>query len=707
MRGECEAGVEKIAILGGGMAALTAAFELTKKPDWKKQYAITVYQMGWRLGGKGASGRNPQCNDRIEEHGLHVWLGFYHHAFRLIRECYAEHQKHSETSPGAWREAFMPCNQLAGIEYQDDKRMPWVVNFPELPGLPGDDAAEENPGLWQVLRRVLQFMTAFDRRAGGVFAESDQSGKSSRLRTALLRETWTGLKNKIQWGGVAVLEMLFVALTLLGGKARRPSGFSRRAISWLLDRCLQDGWRKVEGRLTTDTTARRSWIMLDFFVATLRGIHAEGIADFNGMVRLDEYDFREFLSKYGASELTLNSPVVCGFYNLGFAYLQGNKSQPCLAAGVILRFSLLMFFSYRGAMFWKMRAGMGDAVFVPIYEVLKRRGVRFEFFHKVQNLGLTGEGESIGTILLHRQAQTKGDVPYDPLIAVNGTSCWPHQPRFEQLVNGDAMAHAGTDFESDYETWPHCEALTLHKGRDFDTVILGISIAALAKITPDLMAANPRFQDMVTRVPTVQTCAMQLWLKPNLEQLGWDSRTCLFDGDREVMSTWSDMSHLIPVESWRQGEVGHLAYFCSVMEELSFPTVPNSSKAAESLAMAHARAQGLAMLDSLGQLWPGGADEQVNSRLDRDHLVGDQDPVEAQFFKANINLSDRYVLAAKGTTKFRLRTDQSGFANLFLAGDWTDNGINYGCIEAATISGIQAAKAVSKKYASQEALSRS
>ncbi|NJL43283.1 MAG: NAD(P)-binding protein [Pseudanabaena sp. SU_2_4] len=41
---------QKIAILGGGMAALTAAFELTSRSDWQEKYEITVYQMGWRLG---------------------------------------------------------------------------------------------------------------------------------------------------------------------------------------------------------------------------------------------------------------------------------------------------------------------------------------------------------------------------------------------------------------------------------------------------------------------------------------------------------------------------------------------------------------------------------------------------------------------------------------------------------------------------------
>jgi uncharacterized protein with NAD-binding domain and iron-sulfur cluster len=66
---------EKITILGGGLASLTAAYYLTNSPDWQNKYEITLYQMGWRLGGKGASGRNPEYGQRIEEHGLHVWFG--------------------------------------------------------------------------------------------------------------------------------------------------------------------------------------------------------------------------------------------------------------------------------------------------------------------------------------------------------------------------------------------------------------------------------------------------------------------------------------------------------------------------------------------------------------------------------------------------------------------------------------------------------
>ncbi|MET0973811.1 MAG: FAD-dependent oxidoreductase, partial [Thermoleophilaceae bacterium] len=81
---------KEIAVLGGGVGGLTAAYHLTATPQLRERHSVTVYQLGWRLGGKGASGRNRSRNNRIEEHGLHVWGGFYENAFRLIRQCYAE-----------------------------------------------------------------------------------------------------------------------------------------------------------------------------------------------------------------------------------------------------------------------------------------------------------------------------------------------------------------------------------------------------------------------------------------------------------------------------------------------------------------------------------------------------------------------------------------------------------------------------------------
>ena len=89
---------KKIAILGGGVAALTAALELTEQDPDQSQYDITIYTLGWRLGGKCASRRDMDNYGRAYEHGLHVWAGFYDNAFHVIQILY----KALGEDEGAW-----------------------------------------------------------------------------------------------------------------------------------------------------------------------------------------------------------------------------------------------------------------------------------------------------------------------------------------------------------------------------------------------------------------------------------------------------------------------------------------------------------------------------------------------------------------------------------------------------------------------------
>jgi len=66
-----------------------------------------------------------------------------------------------------------------------------------------------------------------------------------------------------------------------------------------------------------------------------------------------------------------------------------------------------------------------------------------------------------------------------------------------------------------------------------------------------------------------------------------------------------------------------------------------------------------------------------------------------QYWTANINPSDRYVLMLPGTLKHRISPLDNTYDNLTLAGDWTDCGYNAGCVEAAVMSGRLAAHALS------------
>ena len=128
---------EKVAILGGGMASLSAAFALTDTPELRERYEITVYQDGWLLGGKGASVRNRDAHGRIEEHGLHVWLGYYENAFTLLRRCYEELGRPPGAALRTLRDAFVKHSAIVVGEQTSRGWDHWSV-LPRTDEWPGD-----------------------------------------------------------------------------------------------------------------------------------------------------------------------------------------------------------------------------------------------------------------------------------------------------------------------------------------------------------------------------------------------------------------------------------------------------------------------------------------------------------------------------------------------------------------------------------------
>jgi len=56
-----------------------------------------------------------------------------------------------------------------------------------------------------------------------------------------------------------------------------------------------------------------------------------------------------------------------------------------------------------------------------------------------------------------------------------------------------------------------------------------------------------------------------------------------------------------------------------------------------------------------------------------------------------------YVLSALNSIGWRLRSEQNRFFNLALAGAWTLNGTNTGCVEADTNSGPEAARGITTR----------
>lgn len=659
----------KVAVLGGGIAALTAAMELTEPGS---NVDVTVYTRGWRLGGKGASGRNADADQRIEEHGLHVWYGFYDNAFRLMRRVFAELDRGPSHPLGSFEQAFLPQRSVTLCEERGDAWKRWRVEFPDTPQEPGVGEIGSPLGarfMVDWLRELLEM----------AIADGLLDGRVRARRAGRRRRTWAALPAALS---LEALRRLALAAPT-GGDPRAHLNRLRAG----LERFRAALWPMVEERLEVDAL-RRLFTVADMITTCLAGLLDDDLFS-AGLDSVNGEDLRAWMRRHGAKDVTLGAPIVRFIYNAGFSFAGGDASAPAFAAGAGLRGVLRLMLTYKGAILYKMNGGMGDVIFAPLYELLRRRGVRFRFFHSVEELELDGAGERVDGVRLVRQCEAPG---YEPLVSIHGVPCWPSEPRWDQIVDGEAiaarLAESGQHLEQ-VAVAPGTAgpAVHLRRGKDFDDVVLAIPTAAQRGPCRQLMMADRRFRKMVEGVPTVATQSYQLWLRTDLAGLGWDTPDPIVGTFRDPVDTWSDMSYLLPLEHHPEA-VRHLAYFCGVIDE------PDDESDAEAQARIRARAAAY-LRDELPALWPGWAGPE-GIRWDLLHDPADREGaarLDAQLVKINRRGSDRYTQSLPGTMDVRLKAHESGFDNLYLAGDWTDNGFNCGCIEATVMSGMQAARA--------------
>jgi uncharacterized protein with NAD-binding domain and iron-sulfur cluster len=697
---------ERVAILGGGMSAIVAAYELTR-PELDGRYDVTVYQLGWRLGGKCASGRNARRGQRIEEHGLHIWFGFYENAFRVMRDAYEELGRDPEAPLATWRDAFKPCDDIVLYEHYADRWRGWSFEVPRNPLTPGDGT--ELPQFWEVAHAMLDFLLA---RWGALQAAKLRPASAAptawlpfgldRLTFGLDRLAADIVGALLRFGRSAPEEALVMALHLAERRRAAPlEGARERTDRDLLWRAIDDFkrwlWKDVVAPHANDDDLRFFFTMFDAGTTILQGIVADELVE-RGFDTVNDEDLREWLRRHGAQPITLGEgPFVRALYDMAFAYEDGDIRKPNMAAGAAVHDMLRLFFTYRGAFAWKMQAGMGDTVFTPFYEVLKRRGVKFEFFHWVSRLGLSADPRSprlVEEIEVIEQVALR-DGPYRPLVRVNDLDCWPSEPDWQQIVGGEKLRKREVNLEWEPNPLGHKPKI-LRRGKDFDTVVLGIPVAGLAPICAELIEdrANPGFRAMLEHSRTVMTQAFQLWLNRPLDRLGWSFRdNSIMTGYVEPLDTYANMSQLLPREAWPpQERVENIAYFCGVLEDRPGDTQDRTTKRTRANAIAYLRRHA-------SGIWPGaagrrGAGFEWSYLVDEQRRSGDA-RFDDQFWRANFQPTERYVLTTKGSVKYRLGADESGYENLVLAGDWTKTGFDAGCVEAAVMSGMQASRAIS------------
>jgi uncharacterized protein with NAD-binding domain and iron-sulfur cluster len=692
----------KIAILGGGMGAISAAFCLTDTPELASQYDITIYQLGWRIGGKGASGRNQARQRRNEEHGLHMWFGLYENAFWAMRKCYEELNRSPQAPLATWEQAFKPSSSFVFYECYKDREVDWPITFPTNSSKPGDgtllptfwDMADEFvQWVWKVFKDVLDYRP-------DVIASPMDSEPMYEDRP----DWWDDLEQEVdaKWTALEqerfVLKTLSLSRQLTQARRANPARFTAPEHHSYLCSMLSDFktwlWDHVVEPHIDDDELRAMFIIFDTGSAVLCGIVEDELLT-KGFSSVDDQEFSAWLLKHGAREdpTVKHGPPVQAAYDLVFGYENGDLTKPNFAAGTAVNVILRLIFTYKGAISWQMQAGMGDTVFVPFYQVLKRRGVKFKFFHAVTNLNADHDTREITSIEVVPQVQLTVD-EYDPLILVKGLPCFPTEPQWYELENGVELRAQGVNFEYDFNPLGVAPCI-LQKGQDFDQVILGISIAGLPAICNDIIHHNDSWKKMTHNVKTVMTQAFQLWVNKDLTTgLGWkyDPRALGVTYIEPLSTLWSEQQ-LIERENWpAEFDLQTIAYWCGVIQDEQGDT--------QEKVTARAKAQALEFLKTkIQHLWPKATQSPKSPILNWELLIDPQGRAgearfDAQYWRGNFQPSERYVLSVAKSTKFRLRTDESGYHNLFLVGDWIRTGFDAGCIEAATMSGMQAARAI-------------
>ena len=681
----------KVAILGGGIAGLTAAFELSSQPNWQSQFDITLYQMGWRLGGKCATARGP--HQRIEEHGIHGFLGSYYNTLPLMRQCYAALGRQPGQPLATFEEAFKPESFVLMWEYIDGKMTRWPFTSPRNNLIPGDLASLEK--LQSVAHWVSATATVLD-------ALLDHHAQSYSELGIVKSAQWL-LGRTLVKGVLTVLQSETVAL---------------QGVDSALWKALDSAWLWVrdtaEKLVEGNTELRRLLIVAEFLLAIIRGCIKDQVAT-QGFDVLDNENFSDWLLRHGASVMVVSSPMALNTVNLSYQYPQGDTARTALmGAGCYLHWTLRSF-AYMGAFAWLFEAGTGETVIAPLFEVLQKRGVKFEFFHKVESLRLSADQSAVAAVNFDVQATLKNSTStYSPLIDVKGLPSWPGTPQFEQLEQGDALRLDKVDLESYWNGWQPVAQRQLLAGQDFDQVVFAISIGAVPYLCQELLAAQPAWQTMVDKVTTVQTQSMQLWMNRSTTELGWDipfqnptdtviSATYLNPLDGHV-----DFTHLLQWEDWpTQAAPKSLWYFSGAMAEYEAPP-PFSDTGYPARAHARVQAQCVQYLQaSMGPLLPLATTNVISPPGDPmglDFSVLHTDATtptlgvqrfNQQFWRANIDPTESYVTSPPGSTAARLKAWATGFSNLVIAGDWTYTGLNVGSVEGAVMGGKLAAFAVS------------
>ena len=281
--------------------------------------------MGWRLGGKLATGRNVDKGSRIE--GIHGFMGSYYNAAGTMSEVY----KLLASVQGLtgfytkFEDAFKQQGAVVMWEKNDTGWTPWEMTLPN-----NDLSYDDLTHLVSVHRWFRSFLN---------------------LLGIHLRQS-----------GSAKLEAYATQVDELVSK----ESAERYIEKWIIE-VIDDIWLLVKPGLlekaeaASDEKELHSLILIDFMLALITGFFKDDIEN-KGFHSIDDQNYDEWLKKHGASDITLASPFTLNTPDITYNFPSGDTSlPPQMAAGSFLQWTLRLY-GYISAFVLAFKAGSGETV---------------------------------------------------------------------------------------------------------------------------------------------------------------------------------------------------------------------------------------------------------------------------------------------------------------------------------------------------------
>lgn len=731
---------EKIAVLGAGPSALVAAMRLTETKALRDKYDVTIYQQGWRVGGKCATGRDLDKHMRLYEHGIHGFLGCYFNALTVMQDAFKELGRKKSHPLPSFEKAFYGMSGVIRYEMDEDVIKKWPIQVPtnelhrenlttaEVKRLARMDTYSLNMVKLGLLFIVLAYEKTFRNPDTQKSVRANFTAPLSDGEHPMVSDPAAGAYDlRVEDGKEAINKGLEEALGAIL-PLFVPLAQAKNIDPAKLEMCMMTAATVFNGLSVTfgnivkakgggsdseRDRIRRAGLALNYVGAILTGVLKDDLL-YEPFSKIDDQEHYKWLAKHGATPETINSPLTSSTPNITYQYPKGDSIRlPTMAAGAYLHWSM-MTFTYMGEFIQLFEAGSGETLIAPMHEVLAKRGVKFAFFHTVTDIRCDKKAKSITEFDVDVQATVKkGAYKYDPYVEVKGLNCWPDRPLYDQLKEGEALKASGADLESFWCDWAPAARKTLKCGEDFDQVILGISVGGVKYLTKSLEKA-PQWKGMLDNAVTVATQAMQIWLNKTPWDLGWNGYSNEYD-DYLLSANFmtqpngqGDFTKYIKYENWPEDHTPEsLLLLCGTIpfyheidgtEGADFPRRITEQVKHQSIQFL--QSNGGSMLAGSTVSAQKGYGDPFSLDFDLLHSLDPKDKKQGaerfddQYWRVNLNPSDNYVSTPPKSTKHRLFANDTGFKNLSIAGDWTNNGLNVGSMEGSVRSGLLAAEAI-------------